>query len=152
FAGAGAQHQLIVAVPSLDLIVVRNGDALGETKSGFWGPIHELVVKPLMEAVTMQAPYPPSPVIHSAAFGKEIRRTAIDSDNWPLTWGDDDAQYTSYGDGFGFEPQVEKKLGMGLARIIGGPGDYRGVNLRSDGERTGNGAKSPKASGILMVD
>jgi hypothetical protein len=69
-----------------------------------------------------------------------------------LTWGDDDAQYTSYGDGFGFEPQVEKKLGMGFARIIGGPGDYRGVNLRSDGERTGNGVKSPKASGILMLD
>ena len=69
-----------------------------------------------------------------------------------MTWGDDDAQYTSYGDGFGFEPRVEKKLGMGFARITGGPGDYRGVNLRSDGERTGDGAKSPKASGMLMVD
>ena len=29
---------------------------------------------------------------------------------------------------------------------------YHGVNLRSDAERTGGGAKSPKASGILMVD
>jgi hypothetical protein len=35
-------------------------------------------------------------VIRHAVFGKEIRRAAIDSDNWPLTWGDDDAQYTSY--------------------------------------------------------
>jgi len=41
---------------------------------------------------------------------------------------------------------------MGFARITGGPGDYRGANLRSDGERTGGGAASPKASGILMVD
>ena len=28
FAGAGASHEVIVVVPSLDLIVVRNGDAL----------------------------------------------------------------------------------------------------------------------------
>ena len=152
FAGAGAQHQVIVAVPSLDLVVVRNGDALGDTRSGFWGPVYELLVKPLMEAVTVRSPYPPSPVIRGAAFRAEIRRTAIDSDNWPLTWGYDDAQYTSYGDGFGFEPRVERKLGMGFARISGSPGDYRGANLRSDGERTGDGLKSPKASGILMVD
>ena len=87
FAGAGAQHQVIFVAPSLDLIVVRNGDALGDTKSGFWGPVYELVVKPLMEAVTVQAPYPPSPVIRGAVFGKEIRRAAIDSDNWPLDVG-----------------------------------------------------------------
>jgi CubicO group peptidase (beta-lactamase class C family) len=152
FAGAGASHQVIFAAPSLDLIVVRNGDALGDTASGFWGPVYELVIKPLMEAVSAQAPYPPSTVIRHAVFGREIRRTAIDSDNWPLTWGDDDAQYTSYGDGFGFEPHVEKKLGMGFARITGRPADYRGANLRSDGERTGGGATSPKASGILMVE
>jgi hypothetical protein len=41
---------------------------------------------------------------------------------------------------------------MGFARITGGAADFRGVNLRSDGERIGDGAKSPKASGILMVD
>jgi hypothetical protein len=69
-----------------------------------------------------------------------------------LTWGDDDTQYTSYGDGFGFEPYLERKLGMGFARIIGGADDFRGANLRSNGERTGDGAKTPKASGILMVD
>ena len=153
FAGAGAQDQVILVVPSLDLVVVRNGDALAqEGAAGFWGPIYDLIVKPLMDAVAVAAPYPPSPVIRGAKFGKEIRRAAIDSDNWPLTWGDDDAQYTSYGDGFGFEPYVEKKLGMGFARVTGGPTDFRGVNLRSDGDRTGNGANSPKASGILMVD
>ncbi len=151
FAGAGAQHQIIVVSPSLDLIVVRNGTALDDTRAGFWGPVYDLVVKPLMEAVTVRAPYPPSPVIHGGMFGKEIRRSAIDSDNWPLTWADDDQQYTSYGDGFGFEPYIERKLGMGFARIAGGPDDYHGENLRSDGERTGNGVSSPKASGILMV-
>ncbi len=151
FAGAGASHQVIVVVPSLDLVVVRNGDALGDTKAGFWGPVYDLLVKPLMEAVAVKAPYPPSPVIRRASFAPEIGRAAIDSDNWPMTWGDDDAQYTAYGDGFGFEPHVEKKLGMGFARITGGPSDFRAANLSSDAERTGGGSKSPKASGILMV-
>lgn len=152
FMGAGAAHQLILVIPSLDLVMVRNGDALGDTRPGFWGPVYELALKPLMDAVQVRSPYPPSPVIRGAAFGKEIHRAAIDSDNWPLTWGDDDAQYTSYGDGFGFEPHLETKFGMGFARIVGGPADYRGSNLRSDGERTGNGVNSPKASGILIVD
>ena len=66
--------------------------------------------------------------------------------------GDDNEQYTSYGDGFGFDPRVERKLGMGFARIVGPADAYRGENVRSNGERTGDGAKSPKASGILMVD
>ena len=52
FAGAGAQHQVIVVIPSLDLIVVRNGDALGDHREGFWGPVYELILRPLMAAVT----------------------------------------------------------------------------------------------------
>jgi len=152
FGGSGAAHQLLIVVPSLDLIVVRNGRELADTKAGSWGPTYDLLMKPLMEAITVRGPYPPSPVIRKAVFDTEIHRDAIDSDNWPLTWADDDAQYTSYGDGYGFEPHVEKKLGMGFARITGGPGNFHATNLRSDAERIGGGAKSAKASGILMVN
>lgn len=152
FAGAGASHELIIVVPSLDLVVVRNGRELADAKTGYWGPVYDLVIRPLMDAVAETAPYPASPVIRGATFGKEIQRAAIDSDNWPMTWGDDDALYTSYGDGYGFEPRIEKKLGMGFARITGGPEKFEGANLRSDGERTGGGASSPKASGMLMVN
>jgi CubicO group peptidase (beta-lactamase class C family) len=151
FAGAGAGHQVVIAIPSLDLVVVRNGDAMGDPKAGYWGPVYEKVLKPLLAAVTERAPYPRSPAIATVVFDREIRRAASDSDNWPLTWGDDDAQYTSYGDGYGFDPRVEKKLGMGFARVTGPADAFRGVNLRSDAERVGNGAKSPKASGILML-
>ena len=151
FAGAGASHELIIVVPSLDLVVVRNGRDLADTKAGYWGPVYDFVIHPLMDAVVEKAPYPQSPAIRGATFGKEIRRAAIDSDNWPMTWGDDDAIYTSYGDGYGVEPRVEKKLGMGFARITGGPETFHGVNLRSDGERTGGGASSPKESGMMMV-
>jgi CubicO group peptidase (beta-lactamase class C family) len=38
-AGAGAQHQVIVIVPSLQLVVVRNGDALAGRETGFWTPV-----------------------------------------------------------------------------------------------------------------
>jgi CubicO group peptidase (beta-lactamase class C family) len=151
-AGAGAGHQVIVAIPSLELVVVRNGEAMSEGKAAFWTPVYKKLLQPLMAAIAERAPYPPSPVIQKLEFGPDVRRAAIDSDNWPITWGDDDAQYTSYGDGWGFDPRVERKLGMGFARILGPPDGFRGVNLRSGGERLGDGAKSPKASGIVMVD
>lgn len=151
-AGAGAGHQSIVIIPSLELVVVRNGQAMSDRNNEFWTPIYEKVLKPLMAAITERGPYPPSPVIRRLVFLPDIRRTAIDSDNWPITWGDDDDQYTSYGDGWGFDPRTERKLGMGFARIAGPPEEFHGINLRSAGERMGGGAGSPKASGILMVD
>jgi hypothetical protein len=68
-----------------------------------------------------------------------------------MTWGDDDALYTSYGDGRGFQPFVEKKLSLGLARIEGGPGDFVARNLRAPTpERLGDGPRGAKASGMLM--
>ena len=74
------------------------------------------------------------------------------SDNWPITWAADDTMVTSYGDGNGFEPKIEKKLSLGLAVIHGERSDFRGENLRSeDAERTGDGRKGPKASGMLAL-
>lgn len=57
-------------------------------------------------------PYPPSPVIAGIDWSpkESIVRAAKDGDNWPLTWADDDALYTTWGDGTGFVPKVEKKL------------------------------------------
>src|SRR5574342_1009675 len=41
FAGAGAGHQLLIVIPSLDLVVVRHGEALEPPKAGgsFWAPV-----------------------------------------------------------------------------------------------------------------
>jgi hypothetical protein len=94
-------------------------------------------------------------VIRGIRFAPEssIARAAIDSDNWPITWADDDRQFTSYGDGWGFDPRTHKKLSQGFAWITGGPDDFRGMNVRSPtGERTGDGKLGAKASGMLMVD
>ncbi len=157
FAGAGANHQLLLVIPSLDLIVVRNGRALDRdgTKGAFWTPVVQNLMQPLLAALTERHAYPPSAVIRSIHFAdqKSITRDAIDSDNWPLTWADDGNQYTSYGDGYGFDPKTDKKLSQGFARIEGSPEHLRGINIRSaTGERTGGGARGFKASGIVMVD
>ena len=100
-------------------------------------------------------PVPPSPVIAGIdwAPAASIVRRARGSDNWPLTWADDDGLYTAYGDGRGFEPPIDTKLSLGLARIDGPADGFTAVNLRSPTfERVGDGPKGPKASGLLMVD
>jgi hypothetical protein len=154
FGGAGAGQELLLVVPSLNLIVLRNGSALG-APDRYWKDAVEQVFNPVVALARSKPPYPESPVIAGVTFvpEKEIIRRAIDSDNWPITWGDDDAMYTSYGDGEGFEPFVNHKLSLGFAKVLGSPADFRGVNVRSaSGERTGDGAKGLKSSGMLMVD
>jgi len=48
-------------------------------------------------------PYPKSSVIKSAQFDWSTRkRDAQGSDNWQLTWADDDHLYGAWGDGGGF--------------------------------------------------
>jgi hypothetical protein len=101
------------------------------------------------------APYPASEVIQGIEWvpARTIVRKAEGGDNWPITWADDGNLYTAYGDGQGFEPKVGKKLSLGFAKILGGPQDFKGVNIRSQtGEWGGEGAAGPKASGMLCVD
>jgi CubicO group peptidase (beta-lactamase class C family) len=156
FAGAGAGHQVLLAIPSLKLVVVRNGANLEPdlTDDRFWGAVYDHIFAPLM-ATLADPPYPPSALIRGVRFDppESIRRDADGSDNWPVTWGADNHLYVSYGDGWGFDPRTEKKLSQGWARIEGGPGGFKGVNIRTaTGERTGDGRAGAKASGLLMVE
>jgi CubicO group peptidase (beta-lactamase class C family) len=166
FAGAGAGHQLLLVVPSLDLLVVRFGETLADPgeQGGFWSPVAEHLFNPLMAALAdpkptaaharLAPPYPPSPVVASLTWApaSTIVRQAHDCDCWPLTWADDDDLYTAYGDGYGFEPRVPAKLSLGLARIAGPPASFTGTNLRSPTiEQQGGGPAGKKASGLLMV-
>jgi hypothetical protein len=118
-----------------------------------------ILFRPLVEAVTDRpaaaAPYPPSKAITRIDFAPKeaIVRKAKGSDNWPLTWADDGHLYTAYGDGNGFEPFVPRKLGLGIARVEGGPDHFTGVNIRAPTvENTLSGKAGRKASGMLMVD
>jgi hypothetical protein len=99
-------------------------------------------------------PYPPSPVIAAIEWAPKetIIRDAKDGDNWPVTWADDDAIYSTWGDGTGFKPKVDHKLSMGVARITGMPGKFHGENIRSDAEQLGQGRDGKKGWGLLCVD
>src|ERR1051325_2637771 len=73
---------------------------------------------------------PRSALIKEIRWGptNAIRRAAKGSDNWPLTWADDDTLYGAYGDGNGFEPFEKEKLSLGLTRIAGSGEEFRGQN------------------------
>lgn len=167
----GLYDSLIVVIPSLDLVAARAGKSwkrktpehYGVLK-GFLQPLARSVPKSKDERQPVsvrnrkaptESPYPPSPVFKTIEWSSAdtIVRKARGSDNWPLTWGDDNRLYTAYGDGRGFEPFVEKKLSLGLAVITGDPSKIEGKNLRARSmEQTGGGASGKKASGILMVE
>jgi CubicO group peptidase (beta-lactamase class C family)/transposase-like protein len=155
FAAEGGGQQFLLVIPSLKLIVVRNGEFMDQNLSWDAG-LDTYIITPVMNAFafTQGAPYPPSPIIKTIAWEppSTIIRKARGSDNWPLTWGDDDL-YAAYGDGYGFDPMVPEKLSLGFAKISGFPPDFHGVNLRSPtGEQKGDGKAGKKASGLLMVD
>jgi CubicO group peptidase (beta-lactamase class C family) len=177
YYGAGAGDQLLIVVPSLNLIVVRNGETLApepkdakDVFEAFHDPRVKVLFEPILDAITggnlnptpppggergERAPYPPSKAVAGISWAPKetILRKAKGSDNWPLTWADDDHQYTAYGDGWGFEPFVPKKLGLGFARVEGDPPGFQGVNTPSPtGEQSGDGAGAKKASGLLCVE
>jgi len=156
FSGAGAGNQTLIVIPSMNMIVVRNGQDMYDPAKGegFNYGVVKYLVNPLMDAYK-EAPYPMSSIITKTTFSpvSTIIRKASDSDNWPITWADDDNQYTAYGDGTGFEPKVNKKLSLGLAKIVGNPDDFQGINIRSEiGEHIGQGRFGKKSSGMLMVN
>jgi CubicO group peptidase (beta-lactamase class C family) len=172
----GLYDSLIFVAPSLDVVVARAGQSWKRQP----GATHYEVLKPFFEPIIAAAKQPRSSrreeahlrndqsLVTSAAtntlprstFIKElrwaatntIRRAAKGSDNWPLAWADDDALYSAYGDGNGFEPFVKEKLSLGLARIEGEPENFRAENVRAPSlETRGDGARGKKASGILCV-
>ncbi len=155
----GLHDSFIVVIPSLDLVIARAGSDWAREEGGGHYDVLRPFLEPICAAVRTAvpqagAPCPPSEAIVGLGWApqQQIVRRALGSDNWPMAWGDDDAQYTAYGDGWGFEPRVPEKLSLGLARVTGGPEDPAGENVRSDtAEQIGDGRNGMKASGMLMV-
>jgi len=166
----GLYDSVILVVPSLDIVAARAGKSWKRSQSDDHYDVLAPFFEPIAAAVRgkeeggrgqksaaaeARPPYPPSTVIRSLEWApaESIVRLARGSDNWPITWGDDDQLYSAYGDGRGFEPFVKEKLSLGLVQIAGSPPDVRGVNLRSpSADAQGDGSKGRKASGLLMVD
>jgi hypothetical protein len=164
FGGAGAGNQVLLVIPSLDMIIVRNGAQLGKESEGlgFWGGLEEYLFNPIMDSINQKPQHHgilSSPMIKGvewapidAIIRKATGKGRDGSDNWPITWADDGDLYTAYGDGYGFDPIVPQKLGLGFAKVTGAPPDFKGENIRSDAENTNTGRRGKKASGLIMVD
>jgi CubicO group peptidase (beta-lactamase class C family) len=161
FWAAGAGGQVTLVVPSLQLVAVRNGDRLDNGDNDlamdkhFFTPLMRAIRDNESDANTSQNGMADSPVISQIEWAPKaaIVRLAQGSDNWPMTWADDDALYTAYGDGRGFEPFVPNKLSLGVAKVQGSPPAIQGVNLRAPSiESSGDGQAGYKASGMLVAD
>lgn len=73
-------------------------------------------------------PYPRSNIITSIEFDWSThKRGAQGSDNFQLTWSDDDHQYGAWGDGNGFRNELRSSLGV--SRIEGEGRDWRGEDV-----------------------
>ncbi len=145
----------VTVIPSRRMVIAVRGAKLGPFEPGKADGVANQNFRLLMDALQTSAPYPPSPVVAGIEWAPldAIVRLAKGSDNFPLTWSDDDALYTTYGDGFGFEPFVSTKLSLGLARITGMPGNIQATNLRSPSiEQVGDGRKGRKGWGLLSVN
>src|SRR5258707_786076 len=94
--------------------------------------------KPSWTSTSLQPPYARSPAIASIAWHWETYTTAaFGSDLWPVAWGPDDHLYAAWGDGGGFGgSDSDGRVAMGFARIEGGPGPLRGVNLNGGKDAT----------------
>ncbi|MCB0669284.1 MAG: hypothetical protein KDC80_25850 [Saprospiraceae bacterium] len=106
----------------------------------------------LMQA--QSSPYPPSMVVDEIQFEWETHlRLATGSDNWPVTWADDDHQYTVWGDGGGFGGTNRVgRNSIGVARIENNWYDFKALNIWGGHEGEEQHEVIGKSYGILCVD
>ena len=102
YVARGAGMQVLLVVPSLQLIMVRYGADL-EVGADMEKTYDQYLFQPLAEAFNSRQPCPwskkitgviwsPASSIIRLANGGETRDG---SDNWPMTWADDDNLYTA---------------------------------------------------------
>jgi hypothetical protein len=101
-----------------------------------------------------ERPYPPSHTVKEIEFGFSTReRRAPGSDNWPVSWGDDDHQYVAWGDGGGFGgTNSDGRVSLGVARIEGPHDKYLGHNVWGGKNPKSKAQFGGKSYGIVCVD
>ena len=106
-------------------------------------------------------PYPLSKTIAKLTWDSNIIRIGTAGnggkdgagDNWAITWADDGNQYTTYGDGPGFNRLPKVEMTIGFARIVGDPPGVTAEDIVSNADTPGGGGRNGiKSSGLLMVD
>jgi CubicO group peptidase (beta-lactamase class C family) len=158
----GLYDSIILVIPSLDIVATRAGKSWSRKENAahydvlkpFFEPIAAAVIKSSVHDRSKEQAQDSRPNINGVRWAplSAVARQAKGSDNWPMTWADDDSLYTAYGDGNGFEPFTPEKLSLGFARIDGSAANFHGENLRAPSlEQFGNGKSGKKASGLICV-
>ena len=98
--------------------------------SNFLGAISFFVLL-VIDSICWAQPYPQSEAITDITLDWSThRRFAPGSDNFQLTWADDDHLYGAWGDGGGFGGTNRLgRVGLGVTRIEGSADSYRGFNV-----------------------
>lgn len=106
------------------------------------------------KAVGAKPPYPPSPVIKGVRLlWKTHQRAAPGSDNWPVTWADDDHQYAPWGDGGGFGGTNSLgRVSLGVSRIEGPWETHKGYNVWGGHEPENPATFKGKSYGVICVE
>lgn len=98
-------------------------------------------------------PYPRSEFLEGIELDWSThQRHAPGSDNFQLTWSDDDHLYGAWGDGGGFGGTNGRgRVGLGVARIEGDASDYRGYNVWGGFEAENEATFDGKSWGMISI-
>jgi hypothetical protein len=91
-----------------------------------------LLFTPVLRGADLPKPaYPPSAALSGMSLDWSThKRAAPGSDNWQLTWADDDHLYGAWGDGGGFGgTNSDGRVSLGFARVEGDWSGFKGVNV-----------------------
>jgi hypothetical protein len=93
------------------------------------------------------------PVVDEIRFDwSSYRDLAPGSDIWPLTWCEDDHQYTSWGDGGGFGgTNTDGRVSLGFARITGSYDGMQTLNLWGGKDSVVDSEFNGKVKSILCL-
>ena len=99
-------------------------------------------------------PYPPSSLIEDVELDWSThRRDAQGSDNFQLTWADDDNLYGAWGDGGGFGGTNSRgRVGLGVARIEGNGDNWQGRNVWGGHDSAAQATFDGKSWGMISVE
>lgn len=105
------------------------------------------------QPANVPAPYTNSAVIKGIHFDWSSHiEHAQGSDNWPITWADDNHQYTSWGDGGGFGGSNSVgRVSLGVARIEGDAALYRAFNVWGGEQAEQPSQFGGKSYGIISI-
>ena len=144
---------------SLSVVAVDTTKPYREIELGLLQPVKQTWQAPhesdwALAVGYFRQPYPDSSVIADLELDWSThKRFAQGSDNFQLTWSDDNHLHGAWGDGGGFEGTNSRgRVGLGFARIEGGPDDYRGFNVWGGFETERPATFDGKSWGTISID